>query len=130
MWLSILQDFEYSLKVFALNCTHWEILPKLAKNKENSENQNIIFFNPRLVAKALEVWKISKIWVLNNFLLQIPVHLFKQIYEKSVFKLKTLIKIHFKKCWLYILAYFSAISGNKTNAGQSPNVYIFRFFKS
>ena len=32
----------------------WEILPKLAKNKEISENQNVIFLNPRLV-NTLEV---------------------------------------------------------------------------
>ena len=38
-----------------LHTAHWEILPKLAKNKENSKNQNIILFNPKLVAKTMEV---------------------------------------------------------------------------
>ena len=44
-----------------LSTTHWDILPKLAKYKKISENQNFLFFYPRLFAKDMEVRKTPKV---------------------------------------------------------------------
>ena len=47
---------------------NWEILPKLAKNKKNSKDQNSIFSDPSLVGKVILVGKTLIVRILKNFL--------------------------------------------------------------